>query len=144
MSKLEAKALFTEGLAFDVELGGHTIRVDAPEEFGGKNSGAKPTYFILASIMTCTGMDIVTMLRKDKVEFDSFSLSCETEIDEKVPRTFSRGTVYYHLNGDFSEEGLNQIRRAVKISKEKHCLVSITLEKSFPIGFKILVNDKEI
>lgn len=143
-STLEAKATFKEGLAFDVELGGHTIRVDAPEQFGGQNSGPKPTYFILASMMTCTGMDVVNLLRKQRVEFTSFSLSCETEIDDTTPKTFTRGRIFYHLEGTFSEKDLEKIRQSVKASKTKYCIVSISLEKSFPIDSVILVNGKEI
>lgn len=43
---------------------GHEIKMDAAEDVGGKNSGARPTELLLPSLAGCTGIDIVMILKK--------------------------------------------------------------------------------
>ena len=69
-------------MAFDIELQGHKITVDATAESGGRDLGPTPKSLLLAGLAGCTGMDVVAILRKMGQEWDSFNLHIEAQSSE--------------------------------------------------------------
>ena len=59
-----AKVRWEQEMAFDVELQGHRFKIDAASEFGGEDRGPRPKALLLAALAGCTGMDVVSILRK--------------------------------------------------------------------------------
>jgi putative redox protein len=53
-------------MAFDVEIGGHKITLDAAEEVGGENRGVRPKPLMLVALAGCTGMDVVFNSKKNE------------------------------------------------------------------------------
>ena len=54
-----------EGMAFDAALPtGHTIVLDASQDHGGENLGPRPMHVMLVALAGCTGMDVISFLRK--------------------------------------------------------------------------------
>ena len=62
---------WNEGMEFTSEVDGHEIIIDAKEEFGGKNAGPRPKPLILTALGGCTGMDVVSILKKMKQVWQS-------------------------------------------------------------------------
>ena len=54
-------------MAFDAEVNGHIIPLDADERVGGEDHGARPKPLTLVSLGGCTGMDVVSILKKMKL-----------------------------------------------------------------------------
>ena len=65
------------GLAFETNVNGHKIVMDAPVEAGGQNSGPGPKKLQLIALSGCTGMDIVTILKKMRVEFSNLEVEVQ-------------------------------------------------------------------
>ena len=61
-------------MAFDVKIDKHTTRIDtiAPD---GEDTGPSPKKLLLGTLAACTGLDVVSLLTKMRVDFSDFSIS---------------------------------------------------------------------
>jgi len=98
---------------------GHTVTMDASEEFGGTNSGLAPKAMMLASLAGCSGLDIIPVLNKMKVKIDDLTIVVEGELTDEHPKYYHTVTVDYHFYGENLNE--NKINKAVNLSIEKYC-----------------------
>ncbi|MEX0988426.1 MAG: OsmC family protein [Bacteroidales bacterium] len=129
---------FLGGMAFETELNGHKIYIDADESNGGKNTGPRPKQFMMVALAGCTGMDVVSILRKMRVEYDSLSIGIEAELDEEFPKPYTAMKVVFKFEGKELPE--DKIKKAVNLSKERYCGVSANYRDSFPVSHEIILN----
>ena len=61
---------------------GKEIFMDSTEEFGGTNSGLRPKAMMLSSLAGCSGLDVVSLLNKMKVDIDKFKIITTVELTE--------------------------------------------------------------
>lgn len=125
-------------MAFETEIAGHKIRVDAAEESGGENSGARPKPLMLVALAGCTGMDVVSILEKMQVKIDDLNIIVEGEMEEEHPKFYNHMKVIYHFKG--TNLPLEKLERAVALSEEKYCGVMALYKKAIPVEFEIRVN----
>jgi putative redox protein len=129
-------ANWKEALAFDVVSdNGHHITLDTTVENGSLNLGMSPKKLVLAGLCGCSGMDVVDILRKMKIEFSKIDVSAEAEQSETHPKVFTKIEMVYRAA--IAEEYLDALNRAVSLSQEKYCGVSAMLEKNCPITYRI-------
>lgn len=126
---------FLGGMAFETELNGHKIYIDADESVGGKNSGPRPKPFMMLALAGCTGMDVVSILRKMRVEYDSLNIQIEGELDDEFPKPYTHMKVIYNFKGNNLPK--DKIEKAIDLSKERYCGVSANYKDSFPIDYEI-------
>ena len=96
-SKIECRWL--ENMAFEAEVNDHTIVMDADEMNGGSNLGPRPKTLTLVSLAGCTGMDVISILKKMKVEPEDFHITVEGDLTEDHPRYYEKIMVTYHFKG---------------------------------------------
>ena len=124
---------------------GRTVQIDAAEKIGGRNLGVRPTQMLLMSLAGCSGIDIVSILKKQKQQIDDFQIEVEGEredIKEEVAKVFADIKVHFLLKGNI-EPGKAQ--RAVQLSMEKYCSVEKTLRLAgAKIHYKISINGKSL
>lgn len=113
---------------------GHQITMDASSEVGGENLGPRPTEMLLSAAGTCSGIDIVDILTKMRLEVKSFSMEISGKRAEDFPRKFTEVHMHYRLNGDLPIE---KVRRAVQLSVEKYCSVSNSLSAIVTASFEV-------
>jgi putative redox protein len=65
---------------------GHAVIMDSAPAVGGSDSAARPVEVFLASIGGCTGMDVVSILRKMKTEPKSLKVEIEDERATEYPK----------------------------------------------------------
>ena len=123
---------WTGDMAFKVELDGHTFTVDA------KNRGPRPKGLLLSGLAGCTGMDVVSLLGKMKMEWNSFRLEVEADVAEEHPKIYKDIRIKYIFAGDKLDR--KKIEKSVKLSLDKYCGVSAMLEKSAKISYEIILN----
>lgn len=126
-------------MAFETSLNGHKIVVDASEEHGGKNLGPRPKALMLVALGGCTGMDVVSILRKMRVEYKSLEIVVEGDTAEEHPKKFLRMNVIYNFTG--TNLPLDKITKAVDMSREKYCGVYASYKDSIKIEH--IINLKE-
>jgi len=123
-------------MAFEAGVSGHTVLMDAREEVGGHDQGPRPKALMMASLAGCTGMDVISILKKMKVEPESLNIRIEGTLTEEHPKKYIAMHVIYEFRGDLPEDKLH---RAVELSQDKYCGVSATLRDAFPVTWEIKI-----
>jgi len=118
-------------MAFETEIAGHKIILDnSPEDLG-----PTPKPLLLSALAACSGMDIVPILNKMKVEFSDLTIDVIGELSNDYPKIYETIKVIYHIH--LNPDDLEKMERAVKISLEKYCGVYAMLVKAADISYVI-------
>jgi len=121
---------------------GHIVNVDSRPEFGGDNMGPSPMELVLMGVAGCSGIDMISILKKQRQEITSFKAEVEGErvqVDEAKP--FKDIYVVFYLEGTINGD---KAAKAAQLSFEKYCSVSKTLEPNVTIHYKVVVNGEEL
>ncbi|MFC0300856.1 OsmC family protein [Virgibacillus soli] len=113
---------------------GHDIKMDASEKVGGENTGARPTELLLNAVAGCTGIDIISILTKMRLNPTSFEMKVAGERAEAHPKRFTKIHIHYALEGDVPEE---KVVRAITLSKDKYCTVAHSLNAEITASYSI-------
>ncbi|MGB1558267.1 MAG: OsmC family protein [Oceanococcaceae bacterium] len=120
------------GMAFDVDTGsGHRIRIDGPPDLGGENTGPRPMELMLASLGSCSAVDVVHILRRSRADVRGCTVEVQGTRAETDPKVFTSIHLEFVISGDNLREGL--VDRAVRLSAEKYCSAARMLEASCTI-----------
>ena len=134
---------FKGPMAFEgLSESGHRIIMDASEEVGGENRGVRPMELVLLSLGGCTGMDVVSILRKMRVTYTAFEIEIDADRVLTHPKVYERLMLRYRLEGERASS--DQIIRAVKLSQEKYCSVSAMLARTAEVLVEIVLNGETI
>ncbi len=136
MSTHEVITTWAGDMAFDAVVSGHTVRMDATPESGGHDTGARPKQLLLASLAGCTGMDVVSLLKKMRQNLTWFDMKVEAESTEDHPMYYKTMTLVYRFK---SSDGLekDKVEKAVNLSQERYCGVSALFKMAIPVNFRI-------
>jgi len=135
--KLSITTKWLENMSFETEVNGHKIIIDAVPEVGGENKGPRPKPLMLSALGGCTGMDVISILRKMKVEPEDFRVIVEGDVTDEHPKQFVKMHVIYQFTG--KNLPLDKLQKAVSLSEEKYCGVSATLRKALELTSEIKV-----
>lgn len=137
-----AHASFSGGMRFEAEAGsGHRLVMDTADvEEGGQNAGFSPMELPLVALAGCTGMDVVSILRKQRQDLTGYTVSVRGVRTDEHPKVF----VQIEVEHSFTGRGLKReaIQRAVTLSETKYCSVSAMLGKSATITHTIHINEE--
>jgi putative redox protein len=139
MDKVTVFADWQSGLAFEAEVSGHKLMLDADEKVGGTNKGPRPKPLMLAALAGCTGMDVISILQKMKVEVKKFRVWVEALQTDEHPKHYTEMKVIYEFTGANLPQ--DKIEKAISLSEERYCGVSATLRKALPITHEIRLNE---
>ena len=129
-------------LAFVSQLGDHAVRTDASAAHGGEGSGASPKSLMMAALAGCTGVDIVAILGKMRMEFATLRIVVEAELSEEVPAVYRAMHLRYEIEGDRVER--DKVVKAVQLSQEKYCGVSAMYRRIMEISWEVVVNGEKV
>lgn len=117
---------------------GNTLQMDGSPEIGGHGKGMRPTQLLLAAVGGCSAIDVILILKKQKQIIESLEVEVEGE-REKVEEysLFRNICLHFKLKGQIDQD---KAERAVKLSIDKYCSVSKTLEPTATITYKVTVN----
>jgi putative redox protein len=113
-------------MSFEALVDEHKIVVDASPEVGGKNKGPRPKPLLMVSLAGCTGMDVVSILRKMKVPLEGFNIIVEGDLADEHPKKYNSLHLIYTFKGH--ELPMDKIKHAVELSQDKYCGVSASLQ----------------
>ena len=132
---MELTINWKEKMAFSgVTPTGHEFIMDAAPEVGGENSGPRPTELLLQAVAGCTGIDIISILQKMRLEPSSFHMDVKGERTDDHPKRFTTIHIHYALEGNLPEE---KVVRAIQLSKDKYCSVSHSLNSEINASYSI-------
>jgi len=107
---------------------GHSVVMDGPPEFGGRNLGARPMEMLLLGMGGCASFDVVSMLKKSKQDLIDCEVNITAERAETEPKVFTKIHLHFILSGNDLSEA--RVARAIELSAEKYCSASIMLGKT--------------
>jgi putative redox protein len=128
-------------MAFETEVNGHKIILDTVPEVGGENKGPRPKPLMLSALGGCTGMDVISILRKMRVEVEDFKVVVEGDVTEEHPKYFYRMHVIYEFTG--KDLPLDKLQKAVSLSEERYCGVSALYKKAIELTSEIKITDSK-
>ena len=110
----------------------HWIILDGPEHVGGNNAGARPKELLLMSLAGCTGSDVVSILKKKRVNLTDFEINISAQQTEEHPKVFTELTLEYVFHG--KDIKAKDVERAIELSTGTYCGVSAMLKKAMKIN----------
>lgn len=140
MAQHEVKVSWQDKMAFKAEVNGHKIMLDADEAVGGEDRGPRPKPLMLTALAGCTGMDVISILKKMRVEPESFNVVVQGDLSEEHPKQYMKMKVIYQFKG--KDLPLEKLKKAVSLSEERYCGVSALYRKAIEITSEIeILND---
>jgi len=137
MSKEVISTRWLSNMAFETEVSGHRIIIDADQGVGGEDRGPRPKPFMLAALGGCTAMDVISILGKMRVEVDSFNVIVEGDLTEEYPKHFYKMHVIYEFTGKNLPP--DKLQKAVSLSEERYCGVSAVYKKALELTSEIKI-----
>ena len=122
---------------------GHSVVMDGPPESGGRNMGVRPMEMVLLGMGGCTAFDVVMILQRQLQAITDCHVELSAERADEVPKVFTRIHAHYVVKGKGLDE--KKVARAVDMTAEKYCSVSIMLAKSAEVthDFEIIDEDQD-
>lgn len=135
--KSEINVTWKENMSFETELNGHKLTLDADSAVGGENKGPRPKPFMLVALAGCTGMDVISILKKMRVEVAYFNVKVEGNLTEEHPKQYNHMHVIYEFKG--KDLPMDKIEKAVNLSEERYCGVSAVYKKAIKMTSEIRI-----
>ncbi len=137
MTTHSIKTVWRKNNIFDTELDGHTLTIDLSKEAGGDDAGPRPKKLVLAAATGCTGLDVVEILKKMRINIKNFAMNVEAELTTEYPITYSSMKVIYEFEGENLPK--EKIERACKLSFDNYCGVMALLKKAIPVTYEVRI-----
>ena len=136
---IEAKVTLVKDMEFTGKaISGHTLSMDADEESSSHNAGFRPMELLLVGFGGCSGMDVISILRKKRQQVSGLEVNVKGEKTDDYPKVYKDVHIEYVVKGKGVEK--DAVERAIKLSLEKYCSVGATLAKAGTIthSYKIV------
>lgn len=139
---METKVVWKDAMGFEAELDGFHFMIDADPGADGQQRGPKPKGLTAVSLAGCTAMDVISILKKMKVNPAYFEVATDSLIAEDHPKKFLEIVVKYIFKGE--NLPVDSLKKAVNLSKDKYCGVMATLQPSVKISHEIYLNGQKV
>ena len=118
------------------DSGGRAL-LEGSADLGGEGRGMRPTEALLSALGTCSAIDVLYILRKQKEPIEDLQVEIEGERADEVPARFTK----IHLRFVAKGEGLNEkkVARAVRLSVEKYCSVGASLREDIEVTHEAVI-----
>lgn len=129
---MKATVTYSGGMRFVGQAdSGHAVVMDAGASSGGKDSAARPSELLLIGLAGCTGMDVISILRKKRQPVTGLEVVVHAELAPDHPKRFTAMTVEYRISGKGVDP--EAVRRAIELSEKTYCSVGSTLKEAVSI-----------
>jgi putative redox protein len=126
--QLEAWAKLERGMQFDATASsGHHVLLDAAAHAGGENAGFRPMEMLLVGLAGCTGMDVISILRKKRQVVTGYEVHVKGMRSEVNPMVFVEITVEHIVAGQHIQP--EAVARAIELSETRYCGAGAMLGK---------------
>ena len=112
---------------------GLKIVMDASPKHGGTDGGPAPMEVFLHSLGGCTGMDVISILRKMKEPVEEFYIEIDAERAPDHPRVYTKVHLKYVFRGNLNPK---KVERAIELSSNKYCSVTAMLRKTAEVTYE--------
>ena len=114
---------------------GNSMIMDSSADLEGQNRGMTPMQVLLGSLMGCMSIDIILVLKKQKISPKNYKVEAITKKREGVPTPYEKIHFVVSIDEDIDRK---RIQRAISLSLEKYCSVRACLKDEIDITFEIV------
>jgi putative redox protein len=108
--------------------------IDANPTIGGKGKGFRPMELLAGSLAGCASIDILLILKKQRIEPTNFGIKIETKRGEGVPAIFEEIKLLFEVNESVPKD---KLEKAIKLTLDKYCSVSASLKEDIKVVFEV-------
>ncbi len=101
-------------------MGNITVQIDGSPEIGGLGLGVRPMEMVLMALGSCSSLDLVSILKKQRQVIDDFTVSINAERREQIPTVFTKIHLLFKLKGTLNAE---KVAKAAELAVKKYCSV---------------------
>ena len=124
---MKATVSFCGGMLFVGQAdSGHAVVMDTTASSGGRDSAVRPSELLLIGLAGCTGMDVISILRKKRQPVTGLEVVVRAEHAPDHPKRFTAMAVEYRVSGSGVDPAA--VRRAIELSESTYCSVGSTLK----------------
>jgi putative redox protein len=117
---------------------GVTIDSDGAPDIGGQGKGLRPMELLLASLASCSAIDIILIMKKQRQKLEDIKIDVNAErISVNHHSEFSNIHLSFHFYGDIKEE---KAKKAIDLSLDEYCSVAQILNKTAKITYDFDIN----
>ena len=125
---MTAVAKLEEGMRFDAHAtSGYHVTLDSNELSGGQRGGFSPMEMLLVGLAGCTGMDVISILRKKRQDVTGYEVRVQGIRAEEHPKVFVEINIEHIVTGHNVQPAA--IARAIELSKTRYCGAEAMLGK---------------
>jgi putative redox protein len=131
---LELETVEGAGLRFAIKTGTVQFKLESGKDVPHPN----PVQVVLGAVAACSGMDVISILRKCRQQVTAYEIEVTAERREEHPRAYTRIDILHRLHGhDVSAE---RVEEAIRLSDTKYCSLHAMLEPAVTLTsrFEIL------
>ncbi|HEX9423813.1 MAG TPA: OsmC family protein [Pyrinomonadaceae bacterium] len=127
--------LVDDDLFVAISPSGHAVTIDTER---ARNSAPSPMELLMLALGSCTGVDVVSILRKKREAVTGYRVEVRGERREEHPRSYKRMEVHHIVRGRKVSE--RSVTQAIELSEQKYCSVAATLRPTAEIvsSFEII------
>lgn len=140
VSRMQVSTRWVQKMKFEASVEGHTFSMDAKSPLGD-GSAATPKHLLMAAVIGCSAMDVISLMKKYKQAVETFEIDGETEPTGTHPMIFKEIRLTYRLTGAVEAE---KALEAVTLSQTQYCGVSAMVSKAVPIVYSVEVNGQKV
>jgi len=126
-------------MSFEADINGHKVMMDTIPEGGGNDSGASPKKLLLAALSGCTGMDVVSILKKMHVDFEKCTIEVQGDVADEHPKRYTAMHVIYRFTG--KDLPMDKLEKAVRMSEDTYCGVEALFKLAIQVTSEIQITE---
>lgn len=138
---MKAKVFWKGRMSFNGEAeSGFSVPLGADASVGGDNDGLRPMELFAIGLAGCTAMDVISILKKKRMDISEFEVTAQIERAAEHPKVFTKAVLEYMICGHGVEE--TAVVRAIELSATRYCPAQAMLNKVFPIALKYQIYEE--
>ncbi len=110
---------------------GFEVLLDTYPAFGGENGGFRPMELMALSLVGCTAIDVLSILKKKRQDLTDFEVKVKADRAEEHPKVFTEAQIEYEVTGHGIDE--KAVLRAIELSATRYCPAQGMLAQIIPI-----------
>jgi putative redox protein len=122
-------------MKFSANIDNHEIIIDAGLDNGGNDEGPRPKSFMMLALAGCTGMDVISILKKMREDVSYFNIKIDADLNDEHPKKFLAMKVIYEFKGNNLDR--EKVEKAVNLSIDKYCGVNANYKDAMKMEYEI-------
>ncbi|GDX53326.1 osmotically inducible protein C [Bacteroidota bacterium] len=125
---------------FNASVNNHELIMDDRFESMGNDRGPRPKPLMLTALAGCNGMNVMSVLKKMRVEVEELRINVKGELTDTDPKMYKKVFLDFHFTGKNLDE--EKLHKAIQLSEEKYCGVSAMFRSFAEIIIDLTVTEK--